>query len=152
MFKQLLTNQLSLPMAWYTTYYLQPDLNWGPPSSQGSALTLLHHKKSLPKPLQLACAHNSQKSKHTLQQSLRLLMEDENVKLLAEIFMIDVRILYGLVVKISDFFIFLKFICHFKSCTCSICMANFQAWFWPWWWSLLDLSFINKINLTKSSF
>jgi hypothetical protein len=72
-------------------------LNWGPHPSQGSALTLLYHKKPFPKPLQFACAYNSKKNKHTLQRS-------QKVKFLAEIFMVDAGILYVLVVKISDFF------------------------------------------------
>ena len=41
---------------------------------------------------------------------------------------------------------------HFKSSTCSNSMADFQAWFQPWWWFQLDLSFIYKINLIKSRF
>jgi hypothetical protein len=80
-------------------------------------------QEAFPKPLQFACAHNSQKTKHTLQRSLRPLMGDQKVKHLVEIFM-----LYVLVVKISDFFgFFLKFMCHFKSSTCCISMADFQA-------------------------
>jgi hypothetical protein len=54
-------------------------------------------------------------------------MGGQKVKKLAEIFMVDARILYVFVVKISDLFIFLKFMCHFKCCTCSISMADFQA-------------------------
>jgi hypothetical protein len=81
-------------------------LNRGPHPSQGLALTLLYHKKPFPKPLQFACAHNSQKSKHTLQQSLRPLMGGQKIKKLAGIFIVDVRILYVVVVKISDFFDF----------------------------------------------
>jgi hypothetical protein len=91
-------------MTWYTTYHLQPDLNRGPHPSQGSAFTLLYYKKPFPKPLQFACAYNSQKSKQTLQQSLRSLMGGQKVKKLAEIFMVDAGILYVLVIKISDFF------------------------------------------------
>jgi hypothetical protein len=49
-------------------------------------------------------------------------MRGQKVKKLAEIFMVDAGILYVLVVKISDFFM-----CHFKSSTCSISMADFQA-------------------------
>jgi hypothetical protein len=69
-------------------------------------------------------------NKHTLQRSLRPLMGDQKVKKLAEFFMVEARILYVLVIKISDFFIFLfffKFMCHFKNSTCSITMADFQA-------------------------
>jgi hypothetical protein len=53
-------------------------------------------------------AHNSQKNKHILQGSLRPLIGGQEVKFLAEIFMVDARILpvYVLVVKISDFFDF----------------------------------------------
>jgi hypothetical protein len=54
-------------------------------------------------------------------------MGGQKLKNLAEIFMVDARILYVLVVKISDFFYFKKFMCHFKSSTCSISMADFQA-------------------------
>jgi hypothetical protein len=43
------------------------------------AFTLLYHKKPFPKPLQLECAHNFQKSKHTLQRSLRPLMGGQKV-------------------------------------------------------------------------
>jgi hypothetical protein len=107
LFKQLPIYQLSLPMTWYTTYHFQPDLNQGPHPSQGSTFTLLYHKKPFPKPLQVACAHNSQKSKHTLQRSLRPLIGGQKVKNLAEIFMVDAGILYVLVVKISIFFDFL---------------------------------------------
>jgi hypothetical protein len=64
-----------------------------------STLTLLYHKKPFPKPLQFACARNSQKSKHTLQRSLRPLMGGQKVKKLVEIFLVDARILYVLVVK-----------------------------------------------------
>jgi hypothetical protein len=102
--KQLPTHQLSLPMTWYIIYHLQPDLKWRLHSSQGSTLILLYHKKPFPKPLQFECAHNSQKTKHTLQRSLRPLMGGQKVKILAEFFMVDARILYVLVVKISDFF------------------------------------------------
>jgi hypothetical protein len=118
------------PMTWYTTYHLQPDLNRVPPPLQGSTLTLHYHKKPFPK-----------SSNGGL-----------NRKNLVEIFMVDARILYVLVVKKLDFLDFLNFMCHFKSSTFIICMADFQAWFRPWWWSHLDLSFIHKINLTKSSF
>jgi hypothetical protein len=111
LFNQLPTHQLSLSMIWYTTYHLQPDLNGGPHPSQGSALTLFYHKKPFPKPLQFACAYNSQKSKHTLQRSLRPLMGGHKVKNLAEIFMVDVGILYVFVVKISDFFNFFWNLC-----------------------------------------
>jgi hypothetical protein len=104
LFKQLPTHQLSLPMTWYTTYHFQPDLNQGPHPSQGLVLTLLYYKKPFPKSLQFACAHNFQESKHTLQWSLRPLMGGQKVKKLAEIFMVDARILYVLVVKNSDFF------------------------------------------------
>jgi hypothetical protein len=88
-------------------HHLSPPtgLELGPHPSQGSALTLLYHKKPFPKPLQFACAHNSQKSKHTLQQSLRPLMGGQKVKKMAQIFMVDAGILYVLVVKISDLFI-----------------------------------------------
>jgi hypothetical protein len=86
-------------------------LNRGPQPSQGSALILLYHKKPFPKPLQFACAHNSQKSKHTLQRSLRNLMGSQKVKFLAEIFMVDARILYVLVVKISDFIYLFIYLC-----------------------------------------
>jgi hypothetical protein len=86
-------------------------LNRGPHPSQGSALTLLYRKTPFPKPLQFACAHNSQKSKHTLQRSLRPLTGVQKVKKLAEIFMVDARILYVLMVKISDFFIFILNLC-----------------------------------------
>jgi hypothetical protein len=55
-------------------------------------------------------------------------MADQKVKKLAEIFIVDTRILYVLVVKISDFFDIKNiYICHFKSSTCSISMADFQA-------------------------
>jgi hypothetical protein len=87
-------------------HHLSPptELEPGTHPSQGSALILLYHKKPFPKPVQFACAHNSQKSKHTLQPSLRPLMGGQKVKNLAEIFMVDAKILYVLVVKISDFF------------------------------------------------
>jgi hypothetical protein len=59
---------------------------------------------------------------------MRPLMGGQKVKKLAQIFMVDAGILYVLVVKISDLFIyFLKFMCHFKSSTCNISMADFQA-------------------------
>jgi hypothetical protein len=106
LFKQLLTHQFSLPMTWYTTYHFQPGLNRGPHPSQGSALTLLYYKKPFPKPLQFACAHNFQESKHTLQRSLRPLMGAQNVKCSAKIFMVDARILYVLMIKNLDFFNF----------------------------------------------
>jgi hypothetical protein len=51
-------------------------------------------------------------------------MGGQKVTLLAEIFMVDAGIVYVLMVKISDFIFFM---CHFKSSTCSISMANFQA-------------------------
>jgi hypothetical protein len=92
-------------MAWYTTYYFQPELNRAPPSSQGSALILHHHKKPF-KPLQLTCVQNLQTTKHTLQRYLRPLMGGQKVKYFAEIFMVDAEILYVLVVNISDFFDF----------------------------------------------
>jgi hypothetical protein len=134
-------------------HHLSPPTGLEPGTSsftRVSPYTLLYHKKPFPKPLQFACAHNC---KHILQRSLRPLIGGQKVTNLAEFFMVDARILYVLVVKISGFFLFvLKFMCHFKSSTCSISMANFQAWFRPRWWSHLDLSFIHKINLTKSSF
>jgi hypothetical protein len=71
-----------------------------------SPYTPLYHKKPFPKPFQFACEHNSQKNKHTLQQSLRPLMGGQKVKKLAEIFIENARILYVLVVKISDFNLF----------------------------------------------
>jgi hypothetical protein len=111
LFKQLPTHQLSLPMTWYTPYYFQPDLNRAPHPSQGSALTLLYHKKPFPKPLQLACAHNFQKSKHILQRSLRPMMGGQKAKVLAEIFMVHARILYVLVVNISDFYFYFWNLC-----------------------------------------
>jgi hypothetical protein len=83
---------------------LPTGLEPGPHPSQGSALSLLYHKKPFPKLLQFACAYNSQKSKHTLQQSLRPLIGGQKVKKMAKIFMVDARILYVLVVKISNFF------------------------------------------------
>jgi hypothetical protein len=98
-------------MTWYTTYHLQPNLNQRPHPSQGSALILLYHKKPFPKPLQFACAHNSQKSKHNLQQSLRPLMGGQKVKKIAEIFMVDARILYVLVVKNLDFLDLIWILC-----------------------------------------
>jgi hypothetical protein len=55
-------------------------------------------------------------------------MGGQKVKKLAEIFMVDAEILYVLVIKISDLFLFKKnFMWHFKSSTCSISMADFQA-------------------------
>jgi hypothetical protein len=55
-------------------------------------------------------------------------MEGKKVKKLVEIFMVHARILYVLVVKNLDFFSFKKkFMCHFKSSTCSIPLANIQA-------------------------
>jgi hypothetical protein len=63
-----------------------------------------YHKKPFPKPLQFASAQYSQKSKHTVQRSLRPLMGGQKVKKLAEFFMVDAGVLYILVVKISDFF------------------------------------------------
>jgi hypothetical protein len=110
LFKQLPTHQLSLPMTWYTTYHFQPDLNRGPHPSQGSALILFYHKP-FPKPLQFACAHNSQKSKHILQRSLRPVMGGQKVKKLAEIFMVDAEILHILVVKKNWFFWFFWNLC-----------------------------------------
>jgi hypothetical protein len=86
-------------------------LNWGPHPSQGLALTLLYHKKPFAKALQFACAHNSQKNKHILQLSLRPLIRGQKVKKLADIFMVDGRILYVLVVRISDFFDFFGNLC-----------------------------------------
>jgi homoaconitase/3-isopropylmalate dehydratase large subunit len=44
-------------------------------------------------------------------------MGGQKVNNLAEIFMVDEGVIL----------IFLKFMCHFKSSTCSICMADFQA-------------------------
>jgi hypothetical protein len=46
LFTQLPTHQLSLPMTRYTTYHLQPYLNQGPHSSQGSVLTLFSTTRS----------------------------------------------------------------------------------------------------------
>jgi hypothetical protein len=63
-----------------------------------------YSKKPFPKALQFTCAHNSQKNKHTLQRSLRPLMGGQNVKKLAEIFMVDVEIIYVLAVKNILFF------------------------------------------------
>ena len=61
-------------------------------------------------------------------------MEGQKVKNLVEIFIVHARILNVLVVKNLDFFCFKKkFMCHFKSSTYSIPMADIQAWFWPWW-------------------
>jgi hypothetical protein len=152
LFKQLPTHQLSLPMTWYTTYHFQPDLNRGPHPSQGSALILFYHKP-FPKPLQFACAHNSQKSKHILQRSLWPLMGGQKVKKIGWNFYGKCKDTICTCGKNFRFFLFKnKIMCHFKSNTCSISMANFQAWFRPWWWSHLDLSFIHKINLIKSSF
>jgi hypothetical protein len=55
-------------------------------------------------------------------------MGGQKVKKLAEIFMVDAEILYVLVVKISDFFdLKNNFMYHFKSSTCNISMADFQA-------------------------
>jgi hypothetical protein len=50
-------------------------------------------QEAIPKPLPLACAHNFQKSKHTLLRSLRPLMGGQKVNFLAEILMVDARIL-----------------------------------------------------------
>jgi hypothetical protein len=63
-------------------------------------------QEPFPKPLQFACAHSFQKSKHILQRSLRPVMGGQKVKISAEIFMVDAGILYVLMVKISDFFDF----------------------------------------------
>jgi hypothetical protein len=68
-------------------------------------------QEAIPKPLQFGCEHNSQKSKHTLQRSLRPLIGGQKVKYLVEIFMVDARILYAIVVKISDFFDFFGNLC-----------------------------------------
>jgi hypothetical protein len=111
LFQQLPTHQLSLPMTWYTTYHLRPDSNWAPRPLQGSALILLYHKKPFPKALQFACAYNSQKSKHTFQQSLIPLIGDQKVIILVEIFMVDAWILFVLVVKITNFLIFFWNLC-----------------------------------------
>jgi hypothetical protein len=51
------------------------------------------------------------KSKHTIQRSLRPLMGDQKIKELVEIFMVDLRILYVLVVKISDLFYLIWNLC-----------------------------------------
>jgi hypothetical protein len=85
----------------------RPNIHQNGPEILG--VNILYHKKPFSKPLQFTCAHNFQKSKHTLQWSLRPLMGGQKVKKLAEIFMVDVRILYVLVVKISDFFDFFDF-------------------------------------------
>jgi hypothetical protein len=55
-------------------------------------------------------------------------MGGQKVKKLVEIFIVDAKILYVLVVIFKDF-LDLKIIimCHFKSSTCSISMADFQA-------------------------
>jgi hypothetical protein len=98
-------------------------LNRGPHPSQGSALTLLYHKKPFPKPLQFACAHNSQKYKHSLQRSLINLMGSQKVKILAEIFMVDARIQYVLVVKVSDFF-------YLKNNLCAISKVALVVFLW----------------------
>jgi hypothetical protein len=90
-------------------HHLSPPTGLEPGTSSFTRVnpyTLLYHKKPFPKPLQFACAHNSQKSKHTLQQSLRPLMGGQKVIKLAEIFMVDAGILYVLVVKISDFYFY----------------------------------------------
>jgi hypothetical protein len=92
-------------------HHLSPPTGLEPGTSQGSALTLLYHKKPFPKPLQFACAHNSQKSKYTLQRSLRPLIGGQKVKKMVEIFMVDARILYVLVIKIPDFFYFFLNLC-----------------------------------------
>jgi hypothetical protein len=112
LFKQLPTHQLSLPMTWYTTYHLRPNLNRAPRPSQGSALILHYHKKPFPKPLQLACIHNFHECKHISFSNLwDLSMGGQKVKKLAKFFTVDARVLYVLVVKISDFFDFFWNLC-----------------------------------------
>jgi hypothetical protein len=146
LFQQLLIHPLSLPMTWYTTYYLQLDSNWAPPSSQGSALTLLHHKKPFPSPFNLHVHKTFKEIKIPLKfndlRDLWCRFKNRKIGCYGRC-----RIPYVIVVKISDSFFFFEIYVPFQSSTCSICMADFQAWFRPWWWSLLDLSFINKINL-----
>jgi hypothetical protein len=90
-------------------HHLSPPTGLEPGTSsfiRVSPYTLLYYKKPFPKPLQFAYAHNSQKSKHTLQRTLRTMMGGQKVKKLAEIFMVDVGILYVLIVKTSDFLYF----------------------------------------------
>ena len=54
--------------------------------------------------------------------------------------MVDARIPYILVVKKFRFFqLFLKFMCHFKSSTCSMYMPKFLS-------LILDISFINDMK------
>jgi hypothetical protein len=71
-------------------------------------------------------------------------MGGQKLKFWAEILMVDARIPYVVAIKISIFFNLKKIImCHLKSSTYKMCMADFQAWFWPWWWGF---------KFTKSSF
>jgi hypothetical protein len=107
-------------------HHLQPPTGLEPGTSSFTRIspyTLFYHKKPFPKPLQFAYGHNSQKSKHTLQRSLRPLMRDQKIKKLAEIFMVDARILYVLVVKISDFF-------YLKEKLCGISKVALVVFLW----------------------
>ena len=55
-------------------------------------------------------------------------MEDQKVKKLAKIFMVNARILHVLVVKISDLFYLKKKLCAIsKVAMVDICMVDFQA-------------------------
>jgi hypothetical protein len=148
LFKQLPTHQLSLPMTWYTTYHFQPDLNWDLILHKGQPLFFSTTRSHSPSPFNLHVHITLKKVNIPFSNLCDLWWGVKKLKKLAEIFMIDAGILYVLVVKISDFFDFFWNLCAISK----VALVVFHAWFRPWWWFHLDLSFIHKINLSKCSF
>jgi hypothetical protein len=89
----------------YTSWYLLSGIEHKifsfPRVSLNSPLTHQVPSHKLPKP---ACTNNFQKSQYTIHQSLTPLKWGQKSKFWAEIFKIDARILYVLVVEISIFY------------------------------------------------
>jgi hypothetical protein len=103
-------------------HHLSPLAGFEPGTS---SFTRVSPYSSLPQEAipQVTCTHNFQKSKHTLHRSLTPLMEGQKVNFLAEIFMVNAKILYVLVVRISDFF-------DFFGNLCAISKAAFVVFVW----------------------
>jgi hypothetical protein len=79
-------------------HHLSPPTGLEPGTFKRVSLYSSLPQEAIAQAASIRMLHNPQKSKHIFQGSLRPLM--------AEFFMVDVRILYILVVKISDFFEF----------------------------------------------
>jgi hypothetical protein len=143
-------HQMTISTLWWQC--IQLELNLGPPTSQGSALIPSYPPLAKPWAPQ-ARMHTHASRMLTYSSSIFDTSDWESKsKILSWNFYGRCKDTICTCSKYFIFFqIFLKFMCHLKSGTCKMCMADFQAWFWPWWWCLLALSFINKIKLIKFS-